>query len=119
MRVAYDVMRRRYYERSAQGSRNPDSLKLQLQFIESQVDSKTGLLPNSVNHYGDWCALVPQGGCPHKSGLISSYQWAKQCELFAEMADEIGNSADAAAYSSKAQAAKQAIYNNYWDSSKQ
>ncbi len=105
----------KYYGDTRLVSQLYDSLKAQLQFLESQLDSKTGLLPNSVNHYGDWCALVPQGGCAHKSGLISSYDWAKQCLYFSEMAELVGNTVDRNAYQAKYEAAKKAIYANYWN----
>ena len=99
-------------------SEHYDSLKQQLLFLESQLDSKTGLLPNSVNHYGDWCALVPGGGCAHKSGLISSYDWSRQCLWLSEMAAELGNAEDASSYKAKGEDAKTAIFKNYWDDAK-
>ena len=93
-----------------------NSIKLQLKHIESELDLKTGLLPVNTNYHGDWCALKPNSGnCKHISGLISTYDWAKQCLFFSQLAQVIGNKNDSDSYNNKYESAKQAIYNNYWN----
>ena len=99
-----------------------DSIKLQLIHLESQLDPKTGLLPVETNHNGDWCAVLPNSGgkgatydCKHVSAILSTYDWGKQCIRFSELALVIGNKTDADLYMNKYNAAKQAIYDNFWD----
>eukprot|EP01084_Bolivina_argentea_P304110 525143_1 len=81
-----------------------NNIKLELEFLETELDPKTGLLPNAVNPHGDWCAiLIPnqgQGhhGCEHTSALISTYDWGKECLFFSKLADLIGNKADSQVY---------------------
>ena len=99
-------------------SQHYDGMKEQMLFLDSEIDSKTGLLPLSVNRYGDWCAVDQGTGCPHKSAIISTFDYSTQAKYFSQAATIMGQTSEATEYYNKYEASKQAIYDNFWDSTK-
>eukprot|EP01084_Bolivina_argentea_P121422 215163_1 len=102
-----------------------NGMKSQLIFLDSQIiNNENGLLlPLNVSQHGDWCSVIPnittkRSNCQHISAMINTYQYAKQCQYFSELANVIGNKNDFQLYQMKFINAKKGIYNYFWDDNK-
>lgn len=90
--------------------------------VKAYADSELARTAGGIldgSRYGDWCAVYDSlsEGCAHRSSAVSTFYLIAALDTVADFAAQLGNSADAANYTSLAASARKSFIQEFYHAS--